>query len=244
MNIAVLVPVTSNKRLYEKFEDTDLFKYLFKSFFTTYNPKYKYNFYIGIDEDDKFYQKEIIKKIITRFFNIMKNAKIKFIDISILYKGNVCAIWSKLYKLALDDEVNNNFFLQIGSDIQFVDKGWVDASINILQKNKFIGVVGMTDQGRKNWNKDDELITQSFVSRLHYDIFGFYFPPEIKNWGCDNWIGDIYDVANKKFIIKQRIFNMGGPERYEIPKDWEGQYLSCMKGYNQNINNFIHSIKS
>ena len=37
MKIALLIPCTSNNKEYNNFKDTDLYIYLFKSFFTTYD---------------------------------------------------------------------------------------------------------------------------------------------------------------------------------------------------------------
>mgnify|MGYP006138223067 CR=1 FL=1 len=214
-NIAVIIPVTSNKSNYKDYKDTDLFKILFKSFFTTYDLDYNYKFYLGIDSDDIFYQNINNQNDIKRFINIMKKTDIEFISIDKIYKGNVCHIWNALYKKAYDD--NYDYFLQIGSDIYFQDKNWINECISVLKDN--IGVVGMTDMGRKKYNPNDKLLTQTFVNRKHMDIFGFYYPPEFKNWYIDNWISEIYELYNKKFIIKHRIYNCGGEPRYNIYGD-------------------------
>tara|TARA_R110002153_G_scaffold268883_2_gene434109 strand:+ start:165 stop:887 length:723 start_codon:yes stop_codon:yes gene_type:complete len=236
-NIAILIPATSNKRYYNKLEDTDLYKYFFRSFFNTYNLNYKYTIYLGIDQNDIFYQNEFIKSKILQLISVMRNTEIKIVNIDKKLKGFVCKIWNKLYDFAIKD--NNDYFCQCGSDIEFHDKDWVDASIYQLKNNKNIGVVGLTDQGRKNFNENDDLITQSFVSKKHYEIFNFYFPPEIDNWCIDNWIGDIYEKHNLKYIIPHRILNMGGPPRYNVPQNYKEQYNLAMIKYNKNIENYF-----
>ena len=46
------------------------------------------------------------------------------------------------------------------------------------------------------------------------EIFGFYFPKEIKNWWCDNWINAVY-ASNHLYILKAYIIeNRGGDPRY------------------------------
>jgi hypothetical protein len=236
-NIAILIPATSNKRYYNKLEDTDLYKYFFRSFFNTYNLNYKYTIYLGIDENDIFYQNDFIKSKILQLISVMRNTEIKIVNIEKKLKGFVCKIWNKLYELAIKE--NNDYFCQCGSDIEFHDKDWVDASIYQLKNNKNIGVVGLTDQGRKNFNENDDLITQSFVSKKHYEIFNFYFPPEIDNWCIDNWIGDIYEKHNLKYIIPHRILNMGGPPRYNVPQNYKEQYNLAMIKYKKNIENYF-----
>lgn len=239
MKIAVIIPVTSNKCHYNNFQDTDLFNILFKSFFTTYSLDHVYKFYLGIDSDDKFYQNNNIQNEIKRFINVMKNTTIELLSIDSKYKGNVCHIWNELFKKSYED--NNDYFVQIGSDIHFQDKDWVNTCLDILKQNNDIGVVGMTDQGRKKFNPNDTLLTQTFVSRKHMNIFGFYYPSEFKNWFIDDWISEIYDLDKKKFIIPHRIYNCGGNPRYNI----YGNRVLCdnmITKYKDNIKKYINNI--
>jgi hypothetical protein len=239
MKIAVIIPVTSNKCSFNNFKDTDLFNILFKSFFTTYDLNHEYKFYLGIDSDDKFYQNETVQTDIKNFINIMKNTSIEFLTIDATYKSNVCYMWNELFKKSYED--NYDYFVQIGSDIYFQDKDWVNACLDILKQNNDICVVGMTDQGRKKYNPNDTLLTQSFVSRKHMEIFKFYYPHEFKNWYIDNWISEIYGKNNKKFIIPHRIYNCGGQPRYTI----YGDRLLCDKmliKYKDNIKKYVDNI--
>ena len=79
-----------------------------------------------------------------------------------------------------------------------------------------MGVVGLEDRGRLQINPNDKLLTQSIVSYQHYKIFGFYYPPEILNWGCDDWITEIYQQHNMVYRLNQGFYNMGGEPRYKI----------------------------
>ena len=245
MKIAVIIPVTSNKCNYNNFKDTDLFNILFKSFFTSYSLSaavgpgdlnYEYKFYLGIDSDDAFYQNDKVQNDINTFINVMKNTTIEFLTIDSLNKGNVCYIWNELFKKAYED--NYDYFLQIGSDIYFQDKGWIQPCIDILKQNNDIGVVGMTDMGRKKYNPNDTLLTQSFVSRKHMEIFGFYYPNEFKNWFIDDWISEIYDKNKRKFIIPHRIYNCGGQPRYNIYGDRSLCDMMLNK-YENNISEYL-----
>jgi len=232
-DISILVPATSHKRNYNSFKDTDLYIYLFKSFFSTYDKEHNYTIYLGIDQDDKFYHNVDVQNDIKKFISVMINTKIKIIDFNFNYKGNPCAIWTSLYYLAY--HTTSNYFVQVGSDIMFLDKHWINCAIQKLKDNDDLGVVGLADQGRKEYNPKDSLFTQTIVSRKHLEIFGFYFPPEIKNWGCDNWIGDIYDKNNLKHYIYQRIYNCGGEPRYDVPLDFKDQYYNAMEKHKNKI---------
>lgn len=232
--IAILVPVTSNKCNFKKFKDTDLYEYLFKSFFTTYNQDLDNTIYLGIDHDDSFYLKPKIINDIKNYVGVMKNTKIvmKYYNTE---KGDVSDIWNNLYRDAYND--NNDYFVQIGSDVQIIDKGWCSYGIERLLLNDNIGVVGFTDQGRQNMCPQDRLFTQTMVSRKHMDIFGFYFPPELKNWFIDDWLTGIYRQYNCDYLIGHRIYNLGGCPRYEIfgdknlCNDLIVKYFDCISDY-------------
>jgi len=217
VNIAVLIPATSKNRNWSTIEETDLYEILFKSFFTTCDQEHTYTIYLGIDKNDRFYTTHKIQEEIIRFVGVMKNTNIKFINFDRKYNGNVCYIWNELFRISYDED--NDYFVQVGSDINFIDKGWSNACIKKLEENNNIGVVGLTDQGRKNINSYDTLLTQTVVSRKHMDIFGFYYPPSFKNWFVDNWISEIYSMYSYKFIVPHKIFNLGGEPRYKIHGD-------------------------
>lgn len=232
-NVALLVPCTSRTKDYKCFKDTDLYKYLLKSFLLTYNKEHKYTIYLGIDNDDVFYQERRIQDEITRFLSVMVNVALIIKSYNKKFRGNPCAIWTDLYYEARQGY--NDYFVQVGDDIMFLDKNWVNCGIHKLKENNDIGVVGLTDQGRKEFNPQDELFTQTMVSKKHYEIFGWYFPPEIHNWACDNWIGDIYAKHNLKHYLHHRIVNCGGEPRYLIQDKFDHKYHECMDRYKNKI---------
>lgn len=238
MKIGVLIPCTSNRREYKSLVQTDLYEYFFKSFFTTYSDEYEYKIYLGVDNDDDFYTNANVHDNIFKFVGIMKNCdiEINYYDPK-MYKGKPCWIWNELFDKAYNDDCD--YFIQCGSDITFVDKGWVDHGIKRLKDKDDIGVVGLVDAGRKKFDINDTLLTQTMVSRKHKEIFGFYFPEILPSWSSDNWIGDIYDLEGRKIIIGHRLFNCGGEPRYDVPSDHKKNYYLAMEKYMDNIKNFI-----
>jgi hypothetical protein len=129
-------------------------------------------------------------------------------------KGDVVSMWNFLCKEAYNDETND-YFIQLGDDIYFNKHGWVENCINMLQKN---GDFGMT--GPVNTNGEKTILTQSMVSRKHYDLFGFYYPPEFKNWFSDTWMNKIYEP---EYVYKDKEYtciNLGGNPRYDPDIDW------------------------
>jgi hypothetical protein len=128
-------------------------------------------------------------------------------------------MWNRACKKAYEEKCD--YFFQCGDDIIFLDKGWANKSISQLQKNNNIGLTGPSDKLRWESNKCSRIggkrfiMTQSFVSREHYNIFKFYFPEEIKNWYCDNFITNLY-FPDLYYQIDCFVTNSGGKPRYEI----------------------------
>jgi hypothetical protein len=117
-------------------------------------------------------------------------------------------MWNVLFNIAYDD--NCDYYYQCGDDIDFTTKGWVNDCIKRLINNNNIGMTGPI-------NNNSSILTQSFVSSEHYKIFGYYFPDEIINWYCDDWINIVYK-SNDQFypLINHISLNNGGKERYNI----------------------------
>jgi hypothetical protein len=66
-------------------------------------------------------------------------------------------------------------------------------------------------------NNNSRILTQSFVSRKHFDLFGYYFPEELKNWFCDDWINETYRGLGAYYPLRAHYCaNMGGTPRYVI----------------------------
>lgn len=206
MNIAILIPTTTNNTKFKKLEDTHLYKFCLPSLCNTLPTDTKFNFtiYYGIDKCDKIYHKLQSKKKLTNS-KLYKNInKIKCITFDI-DKGNVVKIWNELFTKAYND--NNDYFIQMGDDILFHNLNWLEPCIDILKSKMDIGVCAPQDIN------NPRILTQSIVSRKHMEIFGYYFNPKIKNWGCDDWITGVY---SKSFVAQtqQKIQNKGGKPRY------------------------------
>ena len=49
------------------------------------------------------------------------------------------------------------------------------------------------------------------------ELFGYYFPPEIKNWFCDDWINEVYRKLNAFYPLQNhKCENLGGNPKYNI----------------------------
>lgn len=211
MKIGMLIPSTSFNRQWNDYTDTYLYKYTLISFLTTYDSEHEYIFYIGIDKNDPVYDKEITMNKFIRFISVMKNVSIEFIYLTNVKKGHLTVMWNQLFQKAYDDDCD--YFFQCGDDIRFDTSGWVNSCISTLKKHNNIGMTGPI-------NNNTQILTQSFVSRTHMILFEYYFPPQIINWCCDDWINHVYRKINNFYpLMNHYCSNEGGTPRYTINND-------------------------
>jgi len=231
--IGILIPSTTKGLNCKSYKDTYLYKLFLKSFIKSYDKKYgekdiHYTIYVVVDDDDEIYSNEFEKQKIISFIKLVKNVSIQFISSNGIDKGWVTKMWNKAFKKAYDDGCD--YFYQCGDDIEFLDKEWVIDCIKAMERHKNTGITGPIDWGREQHKMmvgyGKFILTQTFVSRKHMEIFGFYFPEEIKNWFCDDWITYVYVSKHKYWPIQKRIFNKGGDPRYE--PDGKGEEFQPM----------------
>jgi len=206
--IAILVPVCSRNQDYKSVEDIDFLKHLYPSIQSTKEEEYEYHFFLGYDDDDKFYSenKDLLKKEDVYLFELRG------------CQNSPPNAWNSLFTIAFFSELKFDYFFQIGDDVTLKSKGWTSQFIDILQKNNGIGTVGpceITNYKQRITRGMPFVLENNFVSRKHYEIFGYFFRPEIKNWYCDDWITRIYEdkaVMNKNIIVENKIRD----NRYQI----------------------------
>ena len=218
MKIGLLIPSTSNGRDWKKIKDSYLFNLTFKTFLLTQDPEHEYVLYIGIDRGDKIYDTKDQEEF-HRIKIIFKNIDIQFIYMD-CKKGHLTKMWNILFKRAYDEDCE--YFFQCGDDIQFHTKGWVNDCISTLCLHKNVGITGPV-------NNNYMILTQAFVSRKHMEIFGYFFPEEIINWGCDDWYNWVYKPYF--YPLKQHYCsNEGGTPRYAINNN-----VKFMNDYKKNV---------
>ena len=211
--IAFLIITTSNKRdNWNNIKDSYLYNMTLKTLLLTQNKEYNYKFYIGIDKNDRIFDKKDQQEEIFKFNKVFKNIDFEFIvyDNNEIPKGHHTKMWNILFKKAYND--NFDYFYQCGDDIVFKTQNWIKDSIEMLKSKNNIGLTGPI-------NNNNRILTQSFVSRKHMEIFGWYFPEEIKNWCCDDWYNMVYHPKYLYPLHNHFAENNGGAPRYDINND-------------------------
>jgi len=182
-SIAIIIPVCSRGQDYKQIEDIPLLKVFYNSIEKTLEADFQYEIFLGYDNDDVFY-----KKNISQLSNLTKN----------IYELEGCQhapawAWNKLANIAY--KLKFDYIFQIGDDVRLASRNWTSKFIETLDQNRNIGVVGPSNlrnlKARKSTGKSP-VIENAFVHRTHLDIFKTFFHPSIRNWYCDDWLTRVY----------------------------------------------------
>ena len=221
--IALLVPVTSRGRDLRAVADADFFRVLLPSFVdtATWNPQLRYRVYLGYDVGDPFYDSGRCLREAARIFRdrVGSRRPVELIlHASSETEDAPCAVWNALFRRAHAEGAD--FFYQLGDDVVLETPGWARDFPAALLLNPVLPGLGVTGPMDRNspWFGT---LTQSFVSRVHMDVFGTYYPPVFKNWWSDDWITDVYAPAHLRRWTSHVAHNRGGEQRYRI--DYAGE---------------------
>ncbi len=223
---ALILATSKNRDNWVMMQDTYLYQLTLKTFLLTFDKEHSYIFYVGIDKDDRIFDNETQKREITRFSKVYPNIEFKFITMENITKGYVTLMWNKLFEYAYKSDCD--YFYQCGDDMEFRTKGWINDCIKVLREHNDIGIAGPI-------NNNNRILTQSFVSRKHMEIFGWFFPKEIKNWCCDDWMNMVYYPKYLYPLKKHLAVNLGGEPRYDINND--KYFTNNNMLFNNNLNN-------
>lgn len=149
--------------------------------------RYEYIIYMGYDQGDKFFELETTRKAIDDRLQSLVSAKnqllrqsgkpeiqVKFEYVRFPFsKGWVTYIWNGLFVHAMKDGCH--YFYQVNDDLHLNSAGWTALFVEQLEKHDGFGVVGPYDV-----RHGGRLLTQAFVGRKHYAIFGRFYPLDIK----------------------------------------------------------------
>jgi hypothetical protein len=201
MKIAFIIPSTSNDRDWSDFKDTYLNRIIGKTIPKTYNIK----LFVGYNDDDPLYSKP--EQRVDNIDNIL----IEWISFGPEYKGNPCGIWNTLGHIAVKQ--NYEYLMVLGDDISMpTNEIWLEVFINKLKENNNIGFSA-------GWSNNDQIPTQFVIHKKHLEIFGWIYPPLIKNWFCDNWMSDLYGNKYGNWLKEYHLLNVGGEPRYTPNND-------------------------
>jgi hypothetical protein len=127
---------------------------------------------------------------------VKPNLRVYFVFVRFPFsKGWVTYLWNGLFVMSM--RRGCHYFYQVNDDLRLNEPGWTTAFVDKLTANNQMGVVGPYDHLQRG-----RILTQTFVSRKHYFIFGRLFPIDIKDWFSDDWLTEVYRPTNGLFIME------------------------------------------
>ncbi len=228
--VAFCIPTTSrNRDEWSSAEDTYLWQILCK-YLDLHIPPHDIKLFVGYDEEDRIFS---IAEERLKFKAVFSKFRIEWFPFDDRYKGKPTWIWNSLGEKAL--EQNYEYIKLLGDDIRLPnDTGWLGCMINKLKKNRNIG-------WSAGYSNNDAIATQFLVHKTHYDIFKFFYPPQIEAWYCDDFLNLIYPQKYKNWLRSFPLLNVGGVPRYQ-PKDDKRLCEALVRRYKPTLNRFLQQI--
>jgi len=221
--IAVLIASTSKNTGWVSADSAYFLNMTIPSILDKASGDFEYKFYIGVDHDDDFF--------IENESTVKDALKLLGIDFKFFFVQNElhkpCPVWNFLFEKAWEDGCD--YFLQTGDDLEFLDP-FDSKFVEVLKSNDGFGLVGgVTKYG-------PFIVTQAFVSRKHMELFGFLFPPELPDWGSDNWISHTYRKYGLTYLsnhhrVRNNFIAGVNESRYVISSDFQEKLYYSIDKY-------------
>ena len=225
---AFLVPSTTRNRDWENIEDTYLYTTLLRTLDNAC-PDIPISVYVGYDNNDPIYSKDEERLKLNAIFMKFKIVWIEFKP----DPGNVVAVWNGLIKVAMGHGFQ--WFKVLGDDIRLPnDPAWLRVFQKQLKKQNYIGWAA-------GYSNNDAIATQFLIHKTHWTIFEFVFPPQIRNYFCDDWLFNIYPEKYRYWRQDYPLLNTGGRPRYE-PNNDKKLCSALLRRHKKEIPEFINMI--
>jgi hypothetical protein len=179
----------------------------------------RYRVYVGYDAGDPVYDHDPGQRALRAAFErITGERPVELLTHRCVGTGHApVAVWNRLFRAAYADGCD--FFYQLGDDVRLDTAGWARDLPAALQLNPVfpgLGVAGPADP------QHAKLLTQSFVSRIHMDLFGTYYPPVFRNWWSDDWMTEVYGADHARRLAEHTVTNTSGA-RYRVDRAAEAR---------------------
>jgi hypothetical protein len=252
--IAIMAATTTRKVHAPSTQNMALFTYLLPSVVRTLDCGYRYEYVLGYDKGDPFYDSEEVSTFL-RFCHVflfilfsrnvqgMEEVKQWFKDhVEDPMAANGIRITLRLVKvnntLKKPGPVFNEmaraayaagaaYFYRVNDDTELL-VNWANAFVTALKSLPApYGALGPScSQG------NNKILTHDFTCRLHMEIFEMnYYPPELTDWWMDDWISLVYGQARTFKASQVPVIHHTGAhgQRYTVDSSHEGQLVGLVQ---------------
>lgn len=239
--IAIMAATTTRRVSNPSTDNMALFNFLLPSLIRTLDCGFRYEYVLGYDKGDPFYDEEAGMASVKKWFYERIEMPMRRNAISITLR--TVKVHNTLKKpgpvfiaMARDAyDAGASFFYRVNDDTELIHhwpSAFVKALTHLPGNNGPYGVVGpMCTQGNQR------ILTHDFVHRLHMEIFEMnYYPAELTDWWMDDWISFVYGKQRTYRAQRHHVIHHTGAhgQRYEVDQSHQlllGQLVT--KGKNQ-----------
>ena len=157
--------------------------------------------YVGYDNNDKIYGSPQAR---TTLQELHPHLAFRWTAFS-PDKGNVVRIWNALAEQAIKE--GKAYLMVGGDDIMYPQEDWLHVLRSSLRAHHNVGWAS-------GFSGNERIATQFLVHETHVQMLGWVFPPQIRNWYCDDFLNEVYPEKYRAWLKHIRMPNAGGKERY------------------------------
>lgn len=144
---------------------------------------------IGFDHGDLYFEDAKRRGDLKKMIKQVLSAEISVMFLRLKPLRRVAMTWNMIFSLARK-HVRFDYFYQVNDDLTMQTGGWLNKFSAKLDENGGIGVAGPSDSFN---GFACSLLTQSFVTNKHFEIFsGLMYPLAFRDWKSDRWLSFVY----------------------------------------------------
>jgi len=184
---------------------------------------YNYVIYLGFDRGDPVFDDGPTRLAIeSEMMALIGSSPVSFEWMQYTgMEGKVFWIYNDLFRQAYADGAD--YFYMVNDDLLLLTHGWADRFVDALETSSVatgFGVAGPLDIRDRHKTH----MCFAFHSRLHYEIFGTFYPPTFQNWWSDYWATLVYGPAHTSWFKDVEVRNTEIEGR-RYPAFWEGNEM-------------------
>jgi len=219
--IALMAATTTRKVMQPSTKKLALFLYLLPSFARTVDCGFRYEYILGYDVGDPYYDNDAgIKEVKEWFYkNIEKPLKENAISLTlrlVKVKNTLKKpgpVFNEMARVAYSQS-NATYFYRVNDDTELLTH-WPTIFVKGIHALSIpYGVIGpWCNQG------NEKILTHDFVHRIHMEIFEMnYYPPQLTDWWMDDWISFVYGQTRtfKASVVKVIHHTGAHGQRYTV----------------------------
>eukprot|EP01105_Mastigella_eilhardi_P014414 TRINITY_DN3286_c0_g1_i1.p1 TRINITY_DN3286_c0_g1~~TRINITY_DN3286_c0_g1_i1.p1 ORF type:complete len:383 (+),score=88.89 TRINITY_DN3286_c0_g1_i1:46-1149(+) len=211
---------------------------------------FSYTIYVTVQWDDPA-TKEALPKIREHATQLRLSLRVLDVD----WTGNLVRSVNFLGQQAYDDGCDYMFCAF--DDTAMVTAAWTSIAVHELRQNNDVGIVGVrrvqTAHAPVHFENTDSTF---FMTRKHLEIFGYVYPPTLRDYGSDVWIVNVYQPPCHVFCLIGHELDcrtsmlvglhvQSSQHRYSSDNQWGERYAGALEEAKQKLRDALaHGIIS